>query len=187
MTSLKALRAAVFIDRDGTVIEETEYLSDPAGVLILPGAIAGMKALLDAGFPLVLVTNQAGIARGYYTVDDYEAVAVRLSEMLEAEGVQVEGTYFCPHHPDVTGPCDCRKPATGMYRQSAAAHGLDLGRSFYIGDKLSDVIPALELGGLGVLVRTGYGRELEAEVPDAVHVVDDLEEAVGLIVSRSLR
>jgi D-glycero-D-manno-heptose 1,7-bisphosphate phosphatase len=74
-----------------------------------------------------------------------------------------------------------------MYRQSAAAHGLDLGRSFYIGDKLSDVLPALELGGLGVLVRTGYGRELEAEAPDAVHVVDDLEEAAGLIVSRSLR
>jgi len=181
------LRPAAFIDRDGTVIDEREYLADPAGVVILPGAIAGLKTLMDEGFALVLVTNQSGIARGYYTVDDYAAVAARLSEMLEAEGVQVEGTYFCPHHPDVTGPCDCRKPATGMYRQAAAALGLDLERSSYIGDKLSDVLPALELGGRGVLVRTGYGRELEAEAPDAVHVVDDLQAAAALIVSGPVR
>ena len=112
-------RPAVFLDRDGTIIVEKVYLSDPAGVELIPGAVEGLHRFCRAGFLLVVVTNQAGIARGRYTIDDYRAVEDRLSEMLGEHGVSLDATYFCPHHPDWTGPCDCRKPATGMHMQAA--------------------------------------------------------------------
>ena len=181
------LRPAVFIDRDGTLIEEKEYLSDPDGIVLIPGTFEALRTLRDAGFALVVVTNQAGIARGYYTVDDYRAVAARLDEILSEGGVPVDRTMFCPHHPDFGGPCDCRKPGTGMYREAAAALGLDLAASYYVGDKMSDVVPAEALGGRGILVRTGYGVELEGEAPDSVWVVDDLRAAVGPILTESGR
>lgn len=176
-----SLRPAVFLDRDGTLIAEKDYLADPAGVEVIPGTYEALAELRAAGFLLVTVTNQAGIARGYYTEDDYHAVAARLDARLAAAGVPVDDTRFCPHHPDHTGPCDCRKPATGMHRAAAAELGIDLRASYYVGDKPSDVLPALELGGQGILVRTGYGRAHEHEVPEGVRVVDDLISAVPLI------
>ena len=166
-------RPAVFIDRDGTIIVEKVYLSDPDGVEVIPGAVDAMKELRDAGFAIVVVTNQAGIGRGLYSVDDYHAVAAR--------------TYFCPHHPDVTGPCDCRKPGTGMYRRAAADHDLVLADSFYVGDKVSDVLGAQTLGGQGVLVRTGYGKEHEFDAPDDIWVVDDLAAAAKRILTAAER
>jgi D-glycero-D-manno-heptose 1,7-bisphosphate phosphatase len=174
-------RPAVFVDRDGTLMEERSYLSDPAGVVLVPTALAALTVLREAGYALVVVTNQSGIARGIYSLADYHAVADRLNEVLAEAGVPVDGTYFCPHHPDVTGPCACRKPDTGMYLQSAEELGLDLERSWYVGDKVTDVLPALTLGGRGVLVRTGYGREEEKHVPARVPVVDDLGAAAWLI------
>lgn len=178
-------RPAVFIDRDGTIILEKVYLSDPDGVELVPGAVEGLKTLRDAGFALVVVTNQAGIARGLYTTADYEAVAARLTDQLAEHDLRVDATYYCPHHPDVTGPCACRKPGTGMYEAAAEAHGLALAESFYVGDKRSDVEAAHALGGQGILVRTGYGREHEAEVRDDVWVVDDLAAAARRIVGVS--
>lgn len=175
-------RPAIFIDRDGTIIEEKVYLSDPDGVELVPGAIDAMRALRDAGYALVVVTNQSGIARGLYTVEDYQAVAARLDARLAEAGVVVDRTEFCPHHPDITGSCDCRKPATGMFVRAAEALGLDVARSYFIGDKITDVRPGLELGGTGVLVRTGYGAELEAEAPADVWVVDDLPAAAARIL-----
>jgi D,D-heptose 1,7-bisphosphate phosphatase len=162
---------------------EREYLADPAGVEVLPGAVEGLKRLREAGYALVVVTNQSGIARGLYTVEDYRAVAQRLDEVLEGAGVPVDGTYYCPHYPPVTGPCACRKPGTGMYRQAAEELGLDLAASWYVGDKVSDVLPAAALGGRGILVRTGYGAEQEAEVPADVAVVDDLAAAARLVLA----
>lgn len=181
------LKPAVFIDRDGTLIIEREYLADPAGVEFFPGATEALARLKEAGFVLVVVTNQSGIARGYYTLDDYEAVAARVDEALEEAGISVDQTRYCPHHPDVTGPCACRKPQTGMYLDGAGDLGLDLGRSYYVGDKITDVLPALELGGQGILVRTGYGRELEESAPEGVLVVDDLGAAAELILERTRR
>lgn len=178
-----ALRPAVFIDRDGTLITERHYLADPEGVRLVPGAAEALAALRRAGFALVVVTNQSGIARGLYRLEEYEAVAARVEEVLAAAGAPVDGTYFCPHHPDFTGPCGCRKPAPGMYLRAAAELGLDPGRSWYVGDKVTDVVPALELKGRGVLVRTGYGRELEDAVPAGVAVADDLTGAVELILA----
>ena len=177
-------RPAVFIDRDGTIIAEKVYLSDPDGVELIPGTIDALQELRAAGFLLVVVTNQAGIARGLYAVDDYHAVAARLEEKLAAEGIVMDATYFCPHHPDETGPCDCRKPGTGMYRAAAAELDIDMAASFYIGDKITDVQPGITLKGRGILVRTGYGAELEAEAPEGIWVVDDLREASRVIIER---
>ena len=175
-------RPAAFIDRDGTIIAEKVYLSDPEGVELIPGAAEALRTLRDAGLLLVVVTNQAGIAQGLYTTEDYDAVAARLTEILAEHGVVVNATYFCPHHPDWTGTCDCRKPGTGMYRRAADALDIDMARSFYIGDKISDVEPGITFGGHGILVRTGYGAELEPEVPEGVRVVDDLRGASGVII-----
>jgi D-glycero-D-manno-heptose 1,7-bisphosphate phosphatase len=172
----------VFLDRDGTIIAEKVYLADPDGVVLLPGAVEALASLQEAGFALVVVTNQAGIARGLYRLEDYHAVAARLNDQLAAEGVLLDGTWFCPHHPEHTGPCECRKPGTGMHLQATERLGLDPGASFFVGDKLSDVEPGLALGGQGILVRTGYGAELAAQAPEGIWVVDDLAAAARAIV-----
>lgn len=181
------LRPAVFLDRDGTIVGERHYLADPDGVELIPGAAAAMRDLADAGFAIVIVTNQAGIARGLYTLDDYRAVAARIDEVLDARGVTVDGTWFCPHHPDATGPCVCRKPDTGMYRDAAEKLGLEVGASYYVGDKSTDVLPAIELGGRGILVRTGYGMDHESRVGRDVWVVDDVGEAARRILADPAR
>ena len=176
-------RRAVFLDRDGTLIDEKYYLSDPERVVLIPGTPAALSDLRDAGFALVVITNQSGIARGLYSEDEYHAVAKRLDDLLAAAGSPVDATMYCPHHPDSGHACDCRKPATGMYRQAAAELGLALANSYYVGDKVSDVKPALELGGVGVLVRTGYGADEAARVPAGTVVVEDLAGAARLILS----
>jgi D-glycero-D-manno-heptose 1,7-bisphosphate phosphatase len=177
------MRRAAFIDRDGTLIVERDYLADPDGVEFVPGAVEALRRLRDAGFAIVVVTNQSGIARGLYTEDDFRAVQRRIEELLRAQDVVVDRTYWCPHHPDFTGPCDCRKPGTGMHRRAAAELGLALSRSAFVGDRLKDVLPAGELGGTGILVRTGYGEEEAAGAPGWVTVVDDLAAASELLLS----
>jgi D-glycero-D-manno-heptose 1,7-bisphosphate phosphatase len=168
------LRAAAFLDRDGTIIEEREYLADPEGVALLAGAAQALRSLQNAGYALVVVTNQSGIARGYYREEEYQRVQARLEELLAREGVALDGSYYCPHHPDFTGRCDCRKPGTALYRRAARELGLHLAGSIYVGDRLSDVLPALELGGRGFLVATGYGAGEAAQAPSRVTVVPDL-------------
>lgn len=179
----RPLRPGVFLDRDGTLIEEADYLADPDGVSLVPGAEEALRALRAAGYALVVVTNQSGIARGLYSLADYEAVAARLDRVLEDAGVPVDGTRFCPHHPERTGPCRCRKPGTGMHRDAAAELGIDLRRSWCVGDKVADVLPADDLGGRGaVLVRTGYGAAVR-EPPAGVLVAADLREAARMILT----
>ena len=178
------LRPAVFLDRDGTLIEEANYLSDPDQVELIPGAVEALTLLRDHGYALVVVTNQSGIARGFYGLKDYEAVARRLDEILEGYGLVLDATRFCPHHPDFTGECSCRKPATGMHRDAAEVLGLDLAASWFVGDKLKDLLPSLELGGQGILVRTGYGPRYEDDLPPAFQVADDLLRAALVIVYR---
>lgn len=174
-------RPAVFVDRDGTLLEETRYLSDPEDASLIPGAAQALCALRDDGFVLVCVTNQAGVARGYYGEGEYRAVAARLEELLDADGARLDATYVCFHHPDFTGPCDCRKPHTGMYLEAAEDLDLDVSRSFYIGDKVSDVLAAFELGGQGVLVRTGHGPEHVDSAPEGVWVTKDVLAAAKRI------
>jgi D,D-heptose 1,7-bisphosphate phosphatase len=181
------LRPGVFIDRDGTIIAERSYLADPAGVCLVPGTASALVDLREAGLALVTVTNQSGIALGLYTEGDYYAVAARVDAVLAEGGATVDATEHCAHHVEVTGPCACRKPGTGMHRRAAEALGIDLARSYYVGDKVTDVLPALELGGKGVLVRTGYGKEHEARIPEGTWVADDLRAAADMILRAARR
>ena len=178
------LRRAAFIDRDGTLIEERGNLGHPDGVALIPGSAHAVRRLKEAGLLAVLVTNQSGIARGLFTVSDFEAVQQRMMELLNEEGVALDNVYFCRHHPDVNGPCDCRKPADGMYRQAEREMSIDLGRSFYVGDRWRDVAVTEEVGGTGFLVRTGAGGQGAPLGAGHVEFVDNLAEAADRITAR---
>ena len=174
--SSKGKRAA-FLDRDGTIMMERDYVADPDRVELINGAIEALQELSAAGYELIIVTNQSGIARGILTERDFRAVQERLETVLAEHGVRFTGVYFCPHHPDFTGPCDCRKPGPALYEQAAREHGLDLAQSVYIGDRVRDVEAAVGFKGLGILVRTGYGAGEADRTPDGVQSADDLLSA----------
>jgi D-glycero-D-manno-heptose 1,7-bisphosphate phosphatase len=177
---------AVFLDRDGTLVEDPGYLRDPAELRLLPGVAAAVRQLNDADLRAIVVTNQSGIARGLYSLDAYFAVERRLNEMLLSEGARLDAHYFCPHLPEISGPCDCRKPATLLYRQAAERFGLELPASWWIGDRLRDLEPAATLGGLGILVETGAGHAHAVEAHrQGFAVVPDLLSAVRFILPRN--
>jgi D-glycero-D-manno-heptose 1,7-bisphosphate phosphatase len=174
-------RPAVFVDRDGTLIRERRYLAEPEGVELIPGAVQALEEFRRIGLPVVIVTNQSGIARGLYSLEDYQRVAERVVELLGSAGVTPAAVEYCPHHPELSGSCGCRKPAAGMHTRAADRLGLDLARSYYVGDKVCDVEVVNEVGGTGILVRTGHGRDHESSVGSGVAVVDDLLAASVLI------
>ena len=180
-------RRAVFVDRDGTIIQERHYLSDPAGVSLIPGATDALARLKAMGFPLVLVTNQSGIGRGYYGVDDYRRVAAEVERQLADARVVMDGVYYCPDAPGGDPATTCRKPSTLMHRTAARALDLVTRGSYYVGDKASDVEPATALDGTGILVRTGWGREVEPTLPPEYRVVDDLAAAADLVAALEAR
>lgn len=155
-------RRAVFLDRDGTIIEDSGFVREPDRVRLLPGAAEAVSMLREAGYLAIVVTNQSGIARGLLTEPEYQAVATRMEALLAAGNAGIDATYMCPHHPDVTGPCECRKPGTLHYRQAAERFGLDLTRCWWVGDRPTDVEPAETLGGRGILL--GEGMDLRAAV-----------------------
>lgn len=174
----RALRPAVFLDRDGTVIEDRHYLADPEGVALLPGAAEAVARLNRAGLPVILVTNQSGIGRGYFTEASFAAVQARLEAHLAARGARIDGVYHCPHGPEEG--CECRKPSPGLFLRAAREHGLDLARSFLVGDRVRDVSPALALGATGILVRSGPGP---AETPPpGVESAGSLAAAADLVL-----
>ena len=173
----------VLLDRDGTLIEERHYLSDPDGVVLIPGAAEGLRTLRDHGLGLVLVTNQSGIGRGYFDRARLAEIHARLAELLEAEGLALDGIYFCPHTPD--DDCACRKPRTGMVEAAAAEHGFEPREAFVVGDLPSDLALGRALGATTLLVRTGHGARTEAEhAAEADLVVDDLRAAAAAIGER---
>lgn len=155
-------RPAVFLDRDGTLIHDRHYLSDPAGVELLPGAAEAVARLGGAGYAAVLVTNQSGIGRGLFTEADYRAVHARLVELLAAAGARLDAEYHCPLAPDDPDPEELRKPGAGMFVAAAREHTLDLARSWFVGDRLRDVTPALALGGRPLLVLSPQTERGEA-------------------------
>jgi D-glycero-D-manno-heptose 1,7-bisphosphate phosphatase len=174
--------AAAFLDRDGTIIRDTEYLRDPDDVVLLPGVGAAIRRLNEARMPVIVVTNQSGIARGLLTEQDYERVRMRLDELLAAEGARIDATYHCPHHPDFTGPCDCRKPKTKLYRDAAADHDIDLARSYYVGDRMRDIAAASVDGGTGILLSVESTPPDERLAAPADATVDSLTAAVEMIL-----
>lgn len=182
---MKALRPAVLLDRDGTILVEKNYLADPADAELIPGAAEALRRLADAGFALVVVSNQSGIARGLYGEAEYRAVDARMRELLRQHGVEIEASYHCPHHPDFTGPCDCRKPAPGMFERAIRELGLAREGSWLVGDRLRDVEAATALGARGILVRTGHGAAEDVAGSQGVIVAADLPGAAEAILDAS--
>lgn len=181
----EALRPAALLDRDGTIIVERDYLGDPAGVELIPGAAAALRRLAAMGYALVVLTNQSGVARGYFGLDDVARVHGRLEALLAAEGVRLDGVYICPHGP--TDACDCRKPLPGMAHAAARDLGLDLARSVMIGDKKVDLDLGRAVGARAVLVRTGHGAKEEAKAaPAADFVADDLAAAADWLARENM-
>lgn len=173
-------RIAAFLDRDGTIIRDASYIRDPADVELLPDAADAIRRLNDRGIPVIIVTNQSGIARGLLNVDDYELVRARTNELVAAKGGRIDATYMCPHYPEITGPCDCRKPALLLYRQAIAEHGLDPRRSLFVGDRWRDVGPAAALGGRGILldVDSTPAEDRERAKRESIETAHSLGEAV---------
>ena len=174
--------ATVFLDRDGTINEDVGYLSDPEGLVLIEGAAKAIRLLNEAGVKVIVVSNQSGVGRGYYTDAHVDAVNERLKEYLGREGARVDGIYYCNHHPDVD--CDCRKPRTGLAELAAKEHKLNHERAYVVGDKASDVSLSKNLGGMGILVLTGKGSdEIECmeDAPD--FVAKDIFEAVAWILA----
>jgi D-glycero-D-manno-heptose 1,7-bisphosphate phosphatase len=182
---------AILLDRDGTINREVEYLARPEQLELLPNAAEGLRRLQAAGCLLAVITNQAGVARGYFDEAAVQAVHERLREILRAEGVELDAIYYCPHHPEGLGDyrrvCPNRKPGTGMVEQAARDLGLDLARCAVVGDKVTDLLPGIALGCRTVLVRTGYGQALidagELEGVPVDHIADDLLAAAEWLLA----
>ncbi len=189
-----SFRPAVFIDRDGTLTEEVGYVNHPSRLRLLPRSAEAIRRLNAAGIAAVVVTNQAGVARGYFSEEVLGAVNTALVDQLKEEGAHLDAIYVCPHHPtEGVAPyrmvCGCRKPKPGLLVRAAADHGLDLGRSTLVGDKPSDLVAARAVGARSVLVLTGYGlgeweyrRAAFPVAPD--HVAGDLLDAVDWVIAR---
>ncbi len=173
------MKRAVFLDRDGTIIQERGYLSDPAALELIPGAGRAICLINRLGLAAVVVSNQSGVARGYFPAATVEEIDRRMRTLLEQEGALLEGIYFCPHLPDAG--CACRKPETGMLQQAAEDLQIDLPSSYLAGDKAADIEAIRRVGGKGILVLTGYGKEEQGRGrPD--FVAQDLLEAVYWIL-----
>ncbi len=185
---------AIVMDRDGTVCDEVGYVNHASRIRLLPRSAAAIRRAREAGFKTAIVTNQAGVARGYFDEELIHRVHDRVRELLAAGGAAVDAIYYCPHHPDAGAPpyradCDCRKPRPGMLLRARDELGIDLARSYLVGDSMRDIEAGHRVGATTVLVLTGYGRgELEYRSagwktrPD--HVAEDLMDAVLWILAR---
>jgi D-glycero-D-manno-heptose 1,7-bisphosphate phosphatase len=187
-------RAAVFFDRDGTLIEDVGYLATASGLSMIAGAVEGVRRLNEHGFLTFVISNQSGVARGFFTEQDLVPIHARLEAELAAGGAHLDRIYYCPHHPTRGTPpynveCTCRKPRTGMLEQAGKEFGVDMTRSYVIGDKFADVKVGHNAGTRTVLVLTGYGPAAVEEcrkagiAPDAVR--PSVAEAVAFIMEQT--
>ena len=180
---------AVFLDRDGTIIEDSGYVSSPDQIKFIPGAIAAVKQLNEAGYQVVIISNQAGIARGLLSEDMLQTIDKIIHRQILNGGGHIDASYYCPHHPEhgvypYKQDCDCRKPHPGLIKKAVRDHNIELSGSFMVGDKSSDIETGKRAGVKTVFVRTGHGREEEKTLkikPD--HVSDNLPEAVRWLLN----
>lgn len=185
----RTLRAAVFLDRDGTINVDKDYLVRPEEFEFISGAPEAVARLKRAGFLVIVVTNQSGVARGYFGIDEVSRLHDHLQQQLSLAGTAIDAFYLCPHHPEhgvaeYKIDCACRKGNPGMLLQAAAEHGIDLSRSYMVGDKLADVEAGRRAGCRSILVLTGYGQSDVKKLPDnEVPVVADLSSAVDYILA----
>lgn len=192
MTATSALRRAVFLDRDGTINVEKDYLYRVEDFEFIPGAPEAIRLLKAAGFLVIVVTNQAGVARGYYDEQAVVLLHAHLQELLVEHNATVDGYYLCPHHPTeglgaYRVACDCRKGAPGMLLQAAREHGINLADSFMVGDKVADIEAGVAAGCRSILVRTGYGAKDESKVVTkfpGTPICPDLAAAVAYILAQ---
>ena len=182
-------RSAVFLDKDGTLVEDVPYNVDPNLIRLTDGALDGLRSLHDAGYLLIVVSNQSGIARGYFEEQALGAVEQRMRRLLDAAGVPLAGFYYCPHHPAgcvdaYSVECACRKPAPGLLSRAARDHGVNLARSWMIGDILHDIEAGRRAGCRAILLDVGHETEWDltpARVPN--FTVADLNTAARLIIN----
>ena len=165
----------IFVDRDDTIIINKDYLDTPDGIDLLPNAVKGLKALMDKGYTLIMITNQSGINRGYFTLETLNAIHARLAEILAEDGVKFEKIYFCPHRPDEH--CHCRKPATGMLEAACRDYDIDLEHSAMIGDSAGDMKMANSFGVKAIQVTYGIRDAL----PESDIVCTDILEAADYL------
>jgi D-glycero-D-manno-heptose 1,7-bisphosphate phosphatase len=182
-SAMTELPGAVFLDRDGTVMEDAHYIKSPDQVRLIPGAAGAVKRINEAGIPVIVVTNQSGIGRGIFTVKDYESVRSRFESLLAQHGARVDASYYCPDHPGATGPSICRKPATKMFEDAMRDFNLDPANVAYVGDRWRDVAASRKLGGRGIMISshmtTDEDRRKAKE--DGIETAPSLQDAVDLI------
>lgn len=180
------MKRAVFLDRDGTINVEKEYLYLAQDFEFIPGVPEAIRLLNQADVMVVVVTNQSGVARGFYTEDDVENLHRHIARELERAGAHVDVWLYCPHHPSGRGsyalPCDCRKPLPGMLHKAARSYDIELEHSTMIGDKLADIEAGQAAGCRTILVRTGYGTDEEQHAGPHTVVCDDLLSAVKYLL-----
>ena len=180
---------AVFLDKDGTLIEDVPYNVDPELIKLTRGAIEGLQLLYTSGYKLIVITNQSGVARGYFPLADLVAVEERSRQLLAAEGVMLDGFYYCPHHPDGVTPefaiaCNCRKPEPGLLVRAAVEHNIAMQKSWFIGDILNDVEAGRRAGCKTILIDNGNETEWQlSELRVPHYIVVDLAAAAQVIMS----
>jgi D-glycero-D-manno-heptose 1,7-bisphosphate phosphatase len=181
---------AVFLDRDGTIVEDIGYLNSPEQLKFIPGSIEAIKKLNEAGYKVVVITNQAGVARGLITEDMLQTIDKTLHKWILNGGAHLDGIYYCPHHPDhgvypYKQVCECRKPHPGLLKRAHRDLEIDLARSFMIGDKATDVEAGKRAGTKTVFVRSGRGKEEEKKIDgEPNHIAKDLSDAVNWLLKK---
>jgi D-glycero-D-manno-heptose 1,7-bisphosphate phosphatase len=188
------MKPAVFLDRDGTINEQMGYINHPSRFVILPGVPEAVGLLNGNNYLVIVISNQSGVARGYFPIALVQEVHDLLNADLKEKGCIIDGIFFCPHHPQGIVPgyrrdCDCRKPKTGLIEQAQKAFDIDMSKSFLVGDRYLDIELANRINVQGILVKTGYGRgEIEHILPgkrQPAYIADDLPHAAKWIVERS--
>ena len=187
------MKSAVFMDRDGTISEEVGFICDLDRFYLMPKSVEAIKLINESGLMAIVITNQSGVARGYFSEGMVNRIHEKMERLLEVDGAHLDGIYYCPHYPEGTvasyrKKCHCRKPAPGLIEQASKKHDIDLTASYMVGDKMIDIELASNVGAKGILVLTGYGRDElekinEAYVMKPAYVADDLFNAVKWIIN----
>ena len=184
-------KPAVFLDRDGTINVDKHYLHKVEDFEFIPGVVQAIKTLKNAGYSVIVVTNQSGIARDYFSLDDVARLHAHIQKELATAGTGIDAFYICPHHPEkglgkFRKECDCRKGQPGLLFQASADLGIDLQRSFMVGDKLADIEAGENAGCQPILVLTGYGQESRLRIDESRAIIcEDLASAVGVILGNN--